>query len=198
MYHAITHKKIDIVFPMQDIRPRNVRGFDIEKLCKRVIVSVTAVNIVFGAYLMHKLSLPNVILPTANAEGITKPTHTTQIGHATDQLIQNLKSTGLNPVVQQDVKSRYFSVEGKLVTLEDDNLQVFEYGDSVTASKEAETLKQRYEDSSRTKRAKEKYHLYTNENVAIFYIGNNTKIIDSLNQAPGVAVVEPSVQLGRK
>ncbi len=105
-----------------------------------------------------------------------------ELGVATEQFINELKSAGLKPVIIQKIKREPFSVKGILIGLGKDNIQIFEYPDSLTALGEGSKFAQKYTGSEATSKWKNVKHVYVKSNIVIFYMGRNTGILTALDK----------------
>ena len=105
-----------------------------------------------------------------------------ELGVATEQFINELKSAGLKPVIIQKINRAPFSVKGVLIGLHKDNIQIFEYPDSLTALSEGSKFAQKYTGSEATSRWKNVKHVYVEGNMVIFYMGRNTGILAALDK----------------
>ncbi len=108
-------------------------------------------------------------------------------GPATDALIEDLKTYNLNPEIVGNNTRAFFSVEGKMITLASSNIKVYEYENSDTLISEVEEFKK----SAKTPYGawKKDVHLYNNEKVIVFYLGEVKEIKDALNAIFGNEVV---------
>jgi len=101
-------------------------------------------------------------------------------GSPTGQFISELKGAGFEPLVLgQKIKRQPFSVNGQMVVLNGDNVQVFEYSNHDTALREATQLAQRYATNNIWK---DKVHLYVKDTLIVFYLGTQKDILGALNK----------------
>ena len=105
------------------------------------------------------------------------------VGQATKNIIGKIKITGFNPVVVANVKRNFFSSPGQIMTLGGDNIEVFEYSDNGTALADISLFKKSSE--TRIGSWKKNINLYESENLIVFYMGQNNKIINLLNDVLG-------------
>lgn len=105
------------------------------------------------------------------------------IGPGTESLISNIKSKGFNPEVVANNSRAFFSVEGKMITFADSNIKVYEYTDTNVLLTDVEAFKK----SAKTQYGswKKDVHLYNNEKVIVFYMGESKEIKDVLNSVFG-------------
>lgn len=110
-----------------------------------------------------------------------------KVGPKTNALILDLENIGLDPISVSNITRDFFSAEGKMITLDGDNIQVFEYADSLAATGELFL----FQKSAQTRRGswKKNVHLYANVNLIIFYMGERKNIIDSLNSIFGKPIM---------
>ncbi len=100
------------------------------------------------------------------------------IGPGTNDLVDSLKQLRLNPEVVANNTRAFFTVEGKMITLAHSNIKVYEYDniDALITDEEA------FKKSSKTEYGswKKDVHLYSNEKVIVFYMGEDKEIKDAL------------------
>jgi hypothetical protein len=106
------------------------------------------------------------------------------IGPYTEKLLIDLNNESLRALAVGDIHRSFFSVTGKIVALEGDNVQVFEYASSREASSEAS----HYLESAKKEAVwKNGSHLYAIDNLLILYMGSRKAIIDGLDKVAGPA-----------
>ncbi len=93
-----------------------------------------------------------------------------EVGPATKGLIEKIKQNGLEAMAVKSITRRSFSVQGALITLGGDNISVFEYQDSATPLKEASNFQKRKD-----------AHLYVSGNLIVYYYGQKSNVIASLD-----------------
>ena len=110
----------------------------------------------------------------------------------TEKFVQELKTAGFSPVIVKKIR-RFprLAVEGRLVAFNGDNFQVFEYPDHESAMRDASPLAVRYTSSSRSAAWKGNIHLYVDNTLLIFYMGNSNSIVDSLNKSADLSLMQP-------
>lgn len=108
----------------------------------------------------------------ASGEGIS-------VGRDTQKLIARIEETGLYPMPIRDVTRDFFSVTGKIIALDKDNVSVFKYKDSATALPEVSTFQKSA--GTRAGSWKKGVHLYAQDNLIVFYMGDRQSIMHSLN-----------------
>jgi hypothetical protein len=78
------------------------------------------------------------------------------------------------------------SADGILMTLEGDNIQVFEYSSSIFASKEANDFLESYGQASKNRMSwTPTAHLYLESSLIVLYTGNRDEVVSSLDRALG-------------
>ena len=112
-------------------------------------------------------------------------------GIATEQFMSTLASENLDPVLGQKVTRAPFSVDGVIVLLGGDNIQIFEYADPTTAGQDISLLEEKYTTRKRTFSSNETTYLYTKGTLTIFYMGNNKNILDVLSKNAELSLIEP-------
>ena len=113
----------------------------------------------------------------------------TDAGGVEDQasLITALQSAGATTEVVNTISQPFFTPEGVFVTINgEEDIQVFEYEDTQTMENEASQVAP---DGSSVGTSMmmwiEPPHFYKSGRVLVLYIGNNTTIIDLLDQVMG-------------
>src|ERR1035437_4850634 len=85
------------------------------------------------------------------------------VGPATGYFMQQLKNRSFTPVVVGKITRLPLTVDGALITLNGDNIQVFEYPDHAAALKNATSFARIYAASSHRSALKESLHVYAND-----------------------------------
>jgi hypothetical protein len=116
----------------------------------------------------------------------------TVVGTSTELLIQKLGADGFAPVISRIVTRPQFIVPCRLVILNGDNIQVFEYPDQATASGDASALASKYTSSSRSLAWKERMHIFVDGSLVTFYMGSDAAIIGALDKDAGLALMQPA------
>ena len=140
-----------------------------------VLTSVIIADGLFCAYFIFFLFFSNIVL--ADAPVSISDTNNPAIS----QLISEFNKSNLNPVLTQTVIRKHLSGVGHTIILDKNSVQIFQYTDTDTAINEATFLMQRYADSTRSTRWKKDIHIYANSDTIIFYLGENIRILNSLN-----------------
>ncbi len=160
---------------------RVLLGHKTKSLINKILLIAFVVNVVLLVAIYAELFM----VPKAKFSISTNPTiQTVSLGSSLNAFTNQLKSSNLSSVVlaSTDVNQDSLSIPGKMVLVDGDNIEVFEYADSETALKEASIMSQKFEASPRTPEWKSKIHLYVNKNLLIFYMGEKDSIISALNQ----------------
>jgi hypothetical protein len=119
----------------------------------------------------------------------TKSQSQINIGPSTQELLNQLQQSGLilTPVMQ--VHKSQLSVVGTLFTVEGDNVQIFEYQNNAAALADALKLGAMYSKDSQLKNAwGSMVHIYSKDNLVIFYMGYNTTPSKALDLVLGKPV----------
>ncbi len=103
-------------------------------------------------------------------------TSITQVELPTTELVNEFTRAGFNPVVLGDVHRPFFSVSGKLVTLGQDNFQVFEYPSIEMASSEIAAFMQDV-DTPTGRWKNNALHLYRKNSTVVYYMGNKPSVL---------------------
>ena len=117
--------------------------------------------------------------------------HAVPTGPATESFMQSLRIEGLNPIAIKGITRKPFTSKGSLITIGNDNIQVFEYPDNEPAMNDAAILAQKYASSSRSAAWKNGMHVYVKNSIAVFYMGKNDEILKSLDSNAGVSLTHP-------
>lgn len=110
-----------------------------------------------------------------------------EVGSGTMVLMSKLKNLGFDPNVVSPINREFFSVEGRIITLDKSNIKVFEYEEGVTLTEDVMLFR----DSANTSYGswKKDVNIYTNENLIIFYMGESKSILESLESIFGSSMV---------
>lgn len=152
-----------------DIKARPVRwGIVLVALLLAVDALTLATWMTFPAFKGQKISVST----SANASAASPKI----LG-----LLDKIQASGTDPSVIQGSKINRppFSVAGVLLTLQGDNVQVFEYGSAAAASSEARDFLE-----SSTGAASSR--LYVDGPLAVLYTGNRQDVISTLDSALGM------------
>lgn len=109
------------------------------------------------------------------------------IGSETNKLISKFEEAEFSPTVASPITREFFSVKGRIITLGKGNIQVFEYEDTTTLLNEVSTFRESA--NTRIGSWKKDVHLYKNENLIVFYMGQSKGILESLKNIFGKEVV---------
>ena len=107
-----------------------------------------------------------------------------ELGQGTEQLLYDLKKLGLDTSPSRDFGRQPLSTRGVMLTMMNDNVQVFEYPEEGTASLEGGGLARRYT-TTIANSWKKQIHIYLKGTILVFYMGKNDSILTSLQTALG-------------
>ena len=145
------------------------------------VIGIAVLSIIsMGIFI--KLLVPSAMAATTDDTS----THGILSGSATQSLIRELTSNGFTAAAVDKVTRRQFTVGGTIVTLNGDNIQVFEYPSHEMAVIEASNLQEEYRISSQTSGWKNRMHLYVYDTLIIYYVGNSSTVINALDQNTGL------------
>lgn len=153
----------------------------------RIITWAFVIDMIIMPLLFLKLFFSPIVTPIAIANTVDQ---NTVLGPATTLFVQQLKNDGYTPIVLGEISRSSFSVSGRIITLNNDNIQAFEYADHDSALHDASILADKYTSSSRPIAWKKNMHLYVNDKLVTFYMGNNAYILNSLDQNAGLSLLE--------
>ncbi len=163
------------------IQSRRRKAKSLEQKTKWVSLAVCFTFLVTGALILKGIFFPeHSPLPIISEK---------EIGTATQSLISNFKNSGLESAFAGRITKPPLSIEGNIITLDKDNIQVFEYPDTFIASNEAGMFLEYYKKISSRSSLKSLIHLYQKDAMVIFYMGENKNILDSLGRIAGVAII---------
>lgn len=109
-------------------------------------------------------------------------------GPVTDyvSLLDNLRSAGATVKAAGEVTQPFFSVKGRVITVNDGDVQVFEYGDATTADTEAALVSP---DGSSVGTSMVSWvappHFYKMGKLVVLYVGESEAVIDVLENVIG-------------
>jgi hypothetical protein len=159
-----------------------------------IIVWIIAIDMIILLGLFVKLFLFPLTTSFVATTTFTPITPTNQnimtLGPETEYFLQQLKNSSSTPMAVAKIKRHPFTVYGTLVTLNGDNIQVFEYPEHDTAMTEASLLTQEYISSSRSIAWKNNMHVYVNDKLVVFYMGNKDFIMNPLRQNAGLSMMQ--------
>lgn len=104
-----------------------------------------------------------------------------KLDSVTFAFMDELKKAGFQPTVLSEIDKPPLLVKGKVLSLGEDTIQVFAYGDVSLAAKARETVEEQYKKTVWRGNA----HIYTKDALVIFYLGSNEHILETLNTATG-------------
>ncbi len=101
-------------------------------------------------------------------------------------LIDTLRGKGRKVTPKGSITQPFFSVNGYIISVDEEDVQVFEYASTNEAEKEAQKVSP---DGGSVGTSMMSWvdtpHFYKKERIIVIYIGDNRKILDSLNSAVG-------------
>jgi len=110
-------------------------------------------------------------------------------GMETEQFVLELKNSGMNPQVVQQIKRKPLTVKGALVALNKDNIQVFEYQTNDAAMKETLLLAKKYR-GPEPNRWEGVVHIYVKDKLVVFYMGKDENILSWLSPNSKVSLIK--------
>jgi len=156
-----------------------------EQLVIRIMFSLFFLEAVASLYFINIWFFSDNSQYALAATALADTTYKNNIkpGLATGEFINELQEAGLNPIVNQKIGKRLpFSVEGVLVSLDTDNIQIFEYPDHKTARKEGLLFAEKYMGESVKNRWKGMMYVYIRDKIVIFYMGKEENILTALSK----------------
>ncbi len=165
----------------------SLRFSKLERITLWVILWTCVVDSILFVYFIGLIFFFNV---TSYAQAVAPDT---KVGPVTERFILELKKSGLDAIPLQRITRTPFSVRGNVITIQGDNIQVFEYPSHDSALKEASVFAEKYVDRTKLSRWKNSVHLYAKDTLAIFYMGNDKNILDILDKSAEVSLIEPRV-----
>ena len=108
-----------------------------------------------------------------------------------DNLVDRLKSEGFQVEHQVKYSQDFFSVKGKIIKVDDEDIQVFEYDSKAKADEEIKLVSP---DGSSIGTFMVSWistpHFYRTDTMIVLYIGDNEKIISSLSDIIDLSLLE--------
>lgn len=155
-----------------------------ESIIVQIMMGVFLLEIIVCIFLIRMWFSSDTNLFAMTVQAYNSP------GLETQQLMSELHDVHLNPVLNQKIKrtpfSTQFTPQGALITLDRDNIQVFEYQDSESAQLQMNLLLENYNEIMMSKTSVKKMHLYIRNSLIIFYLGNNDNILTALGTTKGL------------
>ena len=151
-----------------------------------VVINLILVSAMYTKYFMFNQATASLV--KQNQEAVL---NVIALGPETELFVQKLKDNGHKPMSVAVVKRKPFTVEGRLITLDGDNIQVFEYLDYKSAANDASILADKYISSTRSSTWKKDMHIYLNDKLVVFYMGHKKGIMDSLEKNAGLSLTHP-------
>jgi hypothetical protein len=140
---------------------------------------------IFSAVIFGCIVLVFITFPNGNAQSAERTKVSVSPDGNYTNLIGELKQAGLDPVLRDDsVRRADFSVKGKMISVDNDNMQIFEYASALDAKNEAtvfEKINNIGKGAYSWNISKKSQYLFVKDNLVIFYFGNNANIVQALN-----------------
>ncbi len=157
---------------------------NLDRLAKRFMIGVIIADLIIipASFLILTSSLR--VLP-AVAAVMTESTNSdpVTVGPATTKFLDGLKTDHLSPIVLKKVNRRPMTGDGRLVLLNNDNLQIFEYADHKSATDDASVFLKKYNSNTKKNQIRKKdMHIYTAGELVIFYLGTEKTILTILDE----------------
>ncbi len=157
-------------------------SFKRERIVFFIMVCLFVAEIILALLLINRWFFSDTSTYAQAVAMIAAPIHT-EVGKSTTNFVNELsKIGGLYPSVGQKISHTPLSVTGVLVSVNKDNIQVFEYPDNASALAEEKNLEQKYIQSKKQTSWDEFKHVYVWGNLVIYYMGNNKNILTALNK----------------
>jgi hypothetical protein len=172
----------------------SINYIKINKITISIIVYALFVNSILGIYLYYKILSPVSLSQSSSMKSfydplLGKPNSTFQktiLGIKTKELIITLSNNNLTPVLSNMFKNKQtgFTVPGSIIMINNDNISVFEYGNSQLAKSEAEAYASQY-NKYPERNSVGLTHIYIKDTIIILYSGSKDNIIQYLNATAG-------------
>lgn len=159
------------------------------RLAKRILLGAIVADIIILPLLFFRLSATLKIAPA-----IASTTNTGQVivGPATTLFMQQLRDNNFVPIVFKKITRRPLSGDGSLITMNGDNIQVFEYKNHDSAMNDASLLADKYAKGSQKLVWKKNMHVYVNDKLVVFYLGKQDRITTTLDQTSVAFLTQPA------
>lgn len=158
-------------------------------LVLKIMAWTVVANTVIFPVVFIKLSSTLYIAPVLASNEEKLP-----IGSNTTLFMQKLENNNFVPVIFKKIVRHPLTGDGSLVTLKNgdgiDSMQVFEYIDYDTAMRDASLLADKYSTGSLKLVWNKNIHVYVDDKLVIFYLGNHAPILGALEQS-AVAFARP-------
>lgn len=141
-----------------------------------IIIFAVLINYVFFSNNNSYALVANTLITTTRKTDI-------KLGLETEEFVKKLEGFDFKPkLIQEYIKRTPFSVKGAMISLNGDNIQIFEYPDHDTASKEATIFAQKYTGDKTRNKWKNITNIYVRDKIVVFYMGRNELILATLNK----------------
>lgn len=163
------------------------RYSELEKVVIKFIVITFVLNSVAGVYFLKEIYIDGIVSANVAEANIATPLvyindKETPASPAIQELLEGISNDDLHPIARHEVTRPLFNTHGRLVTLDGDSLEVFEYANSEIAPTEFTRIADEYTQSAWADTYKSQIHLYTINNLGVYYLGKNEKIIEALDR----------------
>lgn len=115
------------------------------------------------------------------------------ISTSTKNFLNTLENAGLNPIPISLSTRPPLSVTGTLITLENNNIETFEYATNQKALKDASSLAAAYSPINTRNPWSASVHIYQKDNLIVFYLGTNSVILAGLYATMGPSLINNPV-----
>jgi hypothetical protein len=195
--NTITIKKLDLLKSVI-VNSLNTNLPRIKLIATRVIICIVIVDIILFLFIYKKFFSPLSIVESASISSFYAPLlgkvgYSAQlqadIGTQTKEFMIILENEKFLPKVVSIIIKPEFTVSGNIITINNDNISVFEYENIDIAKAEAISYVNKYDKSTKPYIWKEFTYIYTKDNLIIFYLGSREEIINSLIKFAGKSLM---------
>ena len=174
--------------------PQTIKKFSASSSTNRILVRVMLCAVAFDLMIIPVTVAKTFLFIrstpasfSANLSASANPS--IEVGPATEDFVRQLAIGTSTPKIVQKIRRGAFTVTGVMVTLNNDNIQVFEYKDSNLAMNDVHNFFDRIAVSKRSLAWKNNMHVYLKDKLVVLYLGQNTTMIDLLNQNVGLTLM---------
>jgi hypothetical protein len=195
--NTITIKKLSL----PKLAPRNSFKKDLPRI-KRITIRIVICIIIFYSILFlhiyEKFFSPISLIESASIKLFYAPllgkvyykeSIQAGLGLQTKDLMILLTKQKFVPVVFSTIKKSEFTVSGNIILIDNDNIAVFEYDNIDTAKAEVTLYVNKYGKNVKPYTWKESTHIFTKDNLIIFYLGSKEKITNFLTEFAGKSLM---------
>jgi len=177
--------------------PQTIKKFSASSSTNRILVRVMLCAVAFDLMIIPVTVAKTFLFIrstpasfSANLSASANPS--IEVGPATEDFVRQLAIGTSTPKIVQKIRRGAFTVTGVMVTLNNDNIQVFEYPDHEIALKESTLLAQKYLTGGKTSPRDLDKRIYLNGTLVTFYSGRSNSIISSLDTNAGLSLTQPT------